>query len=274
MSIDLAAARKAYARDGVVFLPRALDAKAMAQALAAYEWSLANPGPGATRFAQATDSTFYNDLYNPRCLEGYRPMLEASPIPALLTGLWGVGEVWFMYEQVFLKEGGETRRTPWHQDSAYLAIAGDHLAVAWICFDAQSAADSLEFVRGSHRGVLYNGSRFELGDDTAPINPTSPLPRLPDIEATRGDWDIVSWPVEPGDLIVFHPATLHGGAPTHPGKRRRTLTLRFFGADAVYDQRPGYAGPRVSGFHDRMRQGDAFRDPSFLQLLPHAAVAA
>jgi ectoine hydroxylase-related dioxygenase (phytanoyl-CoA dioxygenase family) len=146
--------------------------------------------------------------------------------------------------------------------------------VAWICFDAQSAADSLEFVRGSHRGVLYNGSRFELGDDTAPINPTSPLPRLPDIEATRGDWDIVSWPVEPGDLIVFHPATLHGGAPTHPGKRRRTLTLRFFGADAVYDQRPGYAGPRVSGFHDRMRQGDAFRDPSFLQLLPHAAVAA
>jgi ectoine hydroxylase-related dioxygenase (phytanoyl-CoA dioxygenase family) len=264
MPIDLATARETYARDGVVLIPGALDARAMAGALAAYEWSLANPGPGATRFAQATDSTFYNDLYNPRCLEGYRPMLEASPVPAIVAGLWDAEEVWFMYEQVFLKEGGETRRTPWHQDSSYLAIAGDHLAVAWISFDAQTAQDSLEFVRGSHRRVLYNGSRFELGDDTAPINPASPLPRLPDIEAVRADWDIVSWPVQPGDLIVFHPATLHGGAATHPGKRRRTLTLRFFGTDAVYDERPGGAGPRVSGFHDRMRQGD----PSFPRLLP------
>ena len=268
MPLDLAAARETYRRDGVVHLPAALDAAALAGALAAYDWSLANPGPGATRFAQATDATFFNDLYNPRCLEGYLPMLQASPIPAIVADLWDAPDVWFMYEQVFLKEGGETRRTPWHQDSAYLTVAGEHLAVAWICFDAQDAAGSLEFVRGSHRGVLYNGSRFELGDDTAPINPTSPLPRLPDIESHRDDWDIVAWPVEPGDLIVFHPATLHGGAPTYPGGRRRTLTLRFFGTDAVYDERPGRAGPTVSGFHRRLRQGDAFRDPSFLQLLP------
>src|SRR5580700_2457391 len=166
MSLDLAAACEAYARDGAVLIPGALDAKALAQAQAAYDWSLANPGPGATRFAQSTDSTFLNDLYNPRCLEGYRPMLEASPIPAIVAGLWDAPDVWFMYEQVFLKEGGETRRTPWHQDSAYLAIAGAHLAVAWICFDAQPTEGSLEFVRGSHQGVLYNGSRFELGDDT------------------------------------------------------------------------------------------------------------
>jgi ectoine hydroxylase-related dioxygenase (phytanoyl-CoA dioxygenase family) len=268
MTFELAAAREAYARDGVVLLPGALDDQAMAGALAAYDWSLANPGPGATRFAQATDSTFYNDLYNPRCLEGYRAMLEASPIPAMMAGLWDAPDVWFMYEQVFLKEGGETRRTPWHQDSAYLSIAGDHLAVAWICFDAQPVERSLEFVRGSHRGRLYNGSRFELGDDTAPINPSSPLPRLPDIEADRADWDIAAWAIEPGDLIVFHPATLHGGAPTHPGSRRRTLTLRFFGSDAIYDERPGRVGPRVDGFHQRLCQGDPFRDPSFLRLLP------
>ena len=268
MSLDLARARTDYARDGVVLLPGALDDRALAEALAAYDWSLANPGPAASKFAQVTDSTFYQDLYNPHCLDGYRPMLRASPIPAIVASLWDAPDVWFMYEQVFLKEGGETRRTPWHQDSSYLAVAGANLAVAWICFDAQTKADSLEFVRGSHKGQLYNGSRFELGDDTAPTHPGSPLPRLPDIEATRGDWDIVSWAVEPGDLIVFHPATLHGGAPTHPGKRRRTLTLRFFGTDAVYDERPGGAGPRVSGFHQRLRQGDPFRDPSFLQLRP------
>jgi hypothetical protein len=61
---------------------------------------------------------------------------------------------------------------------------------------------------------------------------------------------------------------LHGGAPTHAGQRRRTLTLRFFGDDAVYDQRPGPAGPRMDGFHKGLKTGDAFRHPSFLKLNP------
>jgi ectoine hydroxylase-related dioxygenase (phytanoyl-CoA dioxygenase family) len=262
----VSALAEAYARDGVVHVPGALDAEALAEAEAAYDWSLAHPGPLASNIRQATETTFYQDLYNPDCLTGYRDMLVRSPIPALAAELWGAGPVWFMYEQVFLKEGGETRRTPWHQDSSYLAVAGEHLAVAWITFDPVAKEDALEFVKGSHRGRLYNGSRFELGDDTAPTHPTSPLPRLPDIEADRGAWDIVSWAVQPGDLIVFHPKMLHGGAATHAGGRRRTLTLRFFGEDAVYDPREGGAGPRLSGFHDRMAAGDRFRDPRFLQL--------
>jgi ectoine hydroxylase-related dioxygenase (phytanoyl-CoA dioxygenase family) len=262
----LSALAEAYARDGAVHIPGALDAAALAAARAAYDWSLANPGPLASNIRQATDTTFYQDLYNPGCMSAYRAMLEGSPIPAIVADLWGSRPVWFMYEQVFLKEGGLTRRTPWHQDSSYLAVAGDDLAVAWITFDRVAKADSLEFVKGSHRGRLYNGSRFELGDDTAPTHPNSSLPRLPDIEAERAAWDIVSWAVEPGDLIVFHPKTLHGGAATRPGAIRRTLTLRFFGEDAVYDPREGGAGPRVSGFHDRMRAGESFRDPSFLQL--------
>ena len=262
----MTALAEAYARDGVVHIPGALDAKALAEAQAAYDWSLAHPGPLASNIRQATDATFYQDLYNPDCLAGYRTMLEASPIPALVADLWDGGDVWFMYEQVFLKEGGEARRTPWHQDSSYLAVAGEHLAVAWITFDPCAKEDSLEFVAGSHRGRLYNGSRFDLDDDTAPTHPNASLPRLPDIEATRDQWDIVSWPVEPGDLVIFHPKTLHGGAPTHPGARRRKLTLRFFGGDAVYDPREGGAGPRVKGFHERMAAGEPFRDPGFLKL--------
>ena len=262
----MSALGEAYARDGVVHIPRALDAQALAAAKAAYDWSLANPGPLGGKIRQKTDATFYQDLYNPDCLTGYREMLLASPITAIVADLWGSDPVWFMYEQVFLKEGGDARRTPWHQDSSYLAVDGEDLAVAWITFDKVAKQDSLEFVKGSHKGRLYNGSRFELGDDTAPLHPTSALPRLPDIEAERGAWDIVSWAVEPGDLIVFHPAMLHGGAPTHPGQRRRTLTLRYFGEGAVYDPREGGAGPRVSNFHDRMKAGDPFRHESFLQV--------
>jgi ectoine hydroxylase-related dioxygenase (phytanoyl-CoA dioxygenase family) len=95
---------------------------------------------------------------------------------------------------------------------------------------------------------------------------TASLPVLPDIEADRDGWEIVSFAVEPGDVVIFHPKVLHGGAPTHPGTRRRTLTLRFFGEDAVYEPREGGAGPRVAGFHERMTAGQAFRHPSFLKL--------
>jgi len=263
----MSALGEAYARDGVVHIPGALDAQALVDAEAAWSWSLANPGPLSSRIpTKASDATFYQDLYNPEVLTGYQRMLETSPVPRIVADLWGGRDCWFMYEQVFLKEGGEARRTPWHQDSSYLAIAGEHLAVAWITFDAVSKEDSLEFVRGSHKGRLYNGSRFDRNYDTLPTHPNSSLPRLPDIEADRAQWDIVSWAVEPGDLIVFHPAMLHGGAPTHPGQRRRTLTLRFFGEQAVYDPREGGAGPRLTNFHDRLQAGDPFRDERFLKL--------
>ena len=152
-------------------------------------------------------------------------------------------------------------------------MMGSQLVACWISLDPLPKEHCLEFVRGSHRGVLYNGSRFAIDDDTAPTHPNSSAPRLPDIEADRGAWDIVSWGVEPGDVVVFHPAMLHGGAATRPGQRRRTLTLRFFGERSVYDRREGGAGPVVRGFHERMSQGAPFRDPSFLKLAPRGAQA-
>jgi ectoine hydroxylase-related dioxygenase (phytanoyl-CoA dioxygenase family) len=273
-TIDWADARERFARDGVVFLPQVLDAGQLAAALEAWRWSLDHPARGG-KVPQATDSTFYQDLYNPRVLEGYRAMLEASPIPEICARLWGTDTVWFMYEQVFLKEGGETRRTPWHQDASYLPVGGLDTAVAWITFDPLAKADSLEFVPGSHRGALYNASSFALGDDTAPLFPDADLPRLPDIEADRGAWEIVSWPVTPGDLIVFDLATLHGGAATHAGQRRRTLTLRFFGERAVYAPKAGRTGlPTTPGLGGRLKPGEPFRDEAFLKLRPTVSASS
>ena len=267
MSADLTALRRAYADDGVVLLPGALPPAAVAEAKAAWDWSLAHPGPGASRVKQTSDATFYQDLFNPDCLTGYRAMLEASPLPAQLAALLDSPDLWFFYEQVFLKEGGETRRTPWHQDSSYLSVGGEHLAVAWITFEPMAAADSLEFVKGSHRGPLYNTSRFDLDDETTPISAKSSLPPLPDIEAARDQYDIVSFATQPGDVVVFHPRMLHGGAKTGPGQRRSTLTLRFFGTNAVYERRDTFGGERAGGRQAHLATGDLFRDPAYLKLV-------
>lgn len=276
---EIESMRERFAADGVVCLRNVVDAPALAAALAAFEWSLANPGHAANQFqgTAAAPDRFYQDLLNPNALAGYRRMLLDSPAADLVAALWGAPDVWFLYEQVFLKDGGESRRTPWHQDSSYLPIDGKQLAVMWISFDPVAREDSLEFVRGSHRGVLYNGSSFDPADDTAPLYAGDTMPRLPNIEADRARWDIVSFGVEPGDAIVFHPAMLHGGAPTHRGKSRRTLSLRFFGADAIFAMRPGMeswssgAGEPRSVFQAmarKLKPGDPFRHPAFLKLRP------
>ena len=111
----------------------------------------------------------------------------------------------YLGEQLFLKEGGRSRRTPWHQDTSYLRMKGTQLVACWISLDPLPREHCLEFgVRGSHRGVLHNGSAFADDDETAPLYKHSPLPRLPDIQARRDEFDIVSWDVTPGDIIVFH----------------------------------------------------------------------
>ncbi len=257
--------------EGVVYLPQILDVATLEKASALFDWSIAHPTPSACRFYESETGNFYQDLCHPEAARTYREFLSYSSIADLVAALWKSPEVWFLYEQIFLKEGPAMRRTPWHQDSPYLALEGEQIAVLWINFDAVSKENSLEFVRGSHRGTLYDGSAFDAQDDTTPIYAHG-LPRLPDIEADRAAWDIVSWAITPGDVVVFHPSMLHGGAPTAEGVRRRTLSLRFFGEDARYATRPDPApAPLVAGLHDTLRAGDPFRHPAFPKLRPRPA---
>lgn len=261
-----------YQADGAIHLPGVIDSATLAHLERGFNWNLANPTPSACRFYEGEGAEFYQDLCHPQAAHEYREVLEQSVVADIVAALWGSSDVWFLYEQVFLKQGdAASRRTPWHQDTPYLALDGEELAVMWISFDPVPREQSLEFVRGSHRGELYNGSAFDADDDTAPIYADG-LPRLPDIERDRASWDIIGWAVAPGDVVVFHPSTLHGGGATAAGARRRTLSLRFFGADAVYAERPAEApAPLTAGLHDCLSPGMPFRHPAFPRLRPTPA---
>ncbi|MBT3428759.1 MAG: phytanoyl-CoA dioxygenase [Gammaproteobacteria bacterium] len=241
---------ESFQREGVVFQSQVLDNDAMTFARKAYEWSLTNPGKGATRLIPGTPGTFYGDLANPRCFDAYSDVNTRTVIPQLVTALWGKPDIWFMYEQIFKKTGGShgrpARRTPWHQDLPYLPVEGNDLAVVWISFEPLNKNESLELVRGSHLRTLYDGSKFDPRDDTEPLYGTGELPRLPDIEKNRKDYDIVSFAIEPGDVVIFHPKMLHGGAPTSSGNTRCTLSLRYFGDDARVAWRPNDTMERIA----------------------------
>ncbi len=162
-----------YRRDGVVYVPGCLDGGALAALRVIYEAGLAAPSSSAARFYPETGATFFQGLANtPRWTE-WTAAIRASAIPDLLATLWSCEDIWSYYEQVFLKESGKTRRTPWHQDSSYLPVVGEQVANVWVPSDSIASQDALQFVPGSRRGVTYSPSAFaaEAEDDTAPIDP-------------------------------------------------------------------------------------------------------
>jgi hypothetical protein len=234
---EVEALRRQLEEDGAAVLRGAFSAPEMALVDAAFQWMADHPGPGAEKRYAHEPATFYESTgYAPR-EPAFAALFEQTPIVDMIRALYRGGPIWYLGEQMFWKYGGHARRTPWHQDLSYLPFTGDSVIGVWISLGDLPREACLEFVRGSHRGVLYNGASYlDLADDTHPLYPDSDMPRLPNIQADRGAWDILSWDLRRGDLIFFHLGTLHGGGGTTPGLERRSLTLRFFGADAVWTQ--------------------------------------
>lgn len=231
---------RTFRQDGVVHIPGVLPPEEVALVQHAFDWKLDHAGAWGIDLYAGSGARFFQAKGDSSAEPAFHAMLQQTRIAEVVAALFEDGPVWYFEEQLFFKEGGAqaARRTPWHQDSSYQPMSGDKSVVVWIGLDALSRDDALEVVRGSHRGTIYNASKFDPGDDTAPFFEGNGLPRLPDIEAERDRWDIVGWPSRPGDLLIFHPSALHGGGGMPPGGRRRSLTLRFVGDDAFKTELP------------------------------------
>ena len=193
-----------------------------------------------------------------------------------MASLWDSENVWFLGEELFIKSGGKAGRSPWHQDTSYMPANGPHLLNIWISFEGIPKENSLEIVRGSHLSTQYDGTSYlDPSDPTAPVWGEDYFPRLPDIEAERKNdptsWDVISCDVEPGDALVFHSGSLHGGAPVTPAcPTRHTLVLRFFGDKLFYRPLPdkkGNFGADASALNDpSLTPGDPYRSSYYAQL--------
>jgi len=255
-----------FREDGVVHLPQLLHPEWLELISRGIERNLRNPGPYGRRLYADTPREHYLDYLNYDAVPEYQNLLAESPIVDVVAEVLGTERLWLFFEQLWIKEPGADRRTPWHQDATYWITGGEQVAGFWITLDPLGAEESLEFVRGSHLGPLYGGTQLDHApdDDTAPLY--DEWPRLPDIQADRAAWDIVSFPNQPGDVVMFHPATLHGGGAGSGG--RRTLSLRFFGDDVVYAPRPGRPSPSFPGVALTLEPGAPLRSWWFPQVRP------
>lgn len=236
----LASYREAYARDGVVLVPSVLDDAEMALAREMFEWSRAHPGQssGAVTLGGPGQDVFI-DTHSRDSRAFYLAMLARSAMPAICAAVLGVDRLWYLGEQIFIKRGEEgSRPTPWHQDSD-LAIDPTGAIGLWMAFEPLDRAHGLEFVRGSHRGPELNPIASVDAEGPHFLYPkaTHMVP-FPDIEADRSAFDIVAWDYRPGDVILFHTLTIHGGATVPPGGERNTLCVRFVDETVRYQPRP------------------------------------
>ena len=138
----------------------------------------------------------------------------------------------------------------------------------WIAIQPLAKEETLEFVAGSHLGPIYDHLPVRVDAMADARSPTG-VPKLPDIERARDKWPIVSHASQPGDVLIFHPQILHGGAGMREGGTRRSLSLRFFGDRARYVEREAGHDPQFPGVSEVLRHGDLLRHPWFPQVFPH-----
>ena len=68
-------------------------------------------------------------------------------------------------------------------------------------------------------------------------------PRWTLLEALRDELDILGWEMEPGDAVAFNFRTLHGAPANASPNRRRVISMRWVGDDAVFAKRLGTTSP-------------------------------
>ena len=145
----------------------------------------------------------------------------------------GSQQVRFFYDQMFVKEPGTDASTPWHQDLSFWPISGEQICSFWIPCDPVNRENSgLLYVKGSHKWP----QRFKaISPDYVAAIIDERMDDIPDINAHPERYELLDWDMEPGDILMFHPLTLHGSYGNQSRtRRRRALALRWVGDDVVY----------------------------------------
>ncbi len=190
-----------------------------------------------------------------------------SPAGRLVAETMASARAAFFKDQHFVKEPGSSAPTPWHHDLPYWCVDGDQVCSLWLALDVVTEENGrVEYIRGSHRWPdLYQPEDFS--GEGGRRNPA--LAKVPDIQARRGDYDIVSFDLEPGDCAIFHGRTLHGAmGSTHSLRRRRGFSTRWLGDDVVY--RPDRPGSSQMAKDPGLAPGAPVGGPVFPQVWPRS----
>lgn len=257
--------RAVYQQDGVIFLPAVFDLEWIELLAAGIKRNLEDP---TLRYkdlsAREASGRYLTGMWNWFHIPEFKEFAYHSPAGPIAAQLMLSKLAIFLEDNWFVKEPGAVGRTPWHQDEPYYHTLGPFCSV-WLPLDPVDPENGIEFIRGSHRwGKLFMPTNFEdLSARDCPREVGGIMYELlPDIDASRASYDIVSWHLEPGDCLVFDARTVHG-APGNSQDRNisRRMSTRWAHERTVYFDKE-YSWTSFVSDHG-LRTGDLLRGDKF-----------
>lgn len=228
MPTDLKEAAADYQRDGAVALRGVLSPEWVAQMRAAIDGY--------------DPEDRWNTVWMSRRSNEFAAFVRESGLAELAGGILAASRIRFFYDQLFVKEAGRSDPTPLHQDLPYWPIAGERVLSVWVPFDSVRAENSVvQYLRGSHLwGQMYEPASFVPGRERS-TQETGEYERIEDPAGLVRKSEVLCWELEPGDVLVHHPLTLHFSTPNLvPGATRRAIALRYAAEGTSFLARPGH----------------------------------
>lgn len=228
--------------------------------------AMAEPGPNAQSYGDG--SGFFADLFMWPRHPTLEEFLTSGPLGHLAATVGGQPGARLFYDYLLVKEPGAANPTPWHQDLPYWPIDyadADKVVSTWVAIDHTTLENGgVEYIAGSHRwNKLFVPTSFSSESRFGEID----LEPIPDFEAERGEHRIVSFDLEPGDVVLHHPATVHGApANLSSERRRRGLAVRWLTGDVHYEPREGSSAvinTYVDGLAQTIGSGDVLGGQGF-----------
>jgi ectoine hydroxylase-related dioxygenase (phytanoyl-CoA dioxygenase family) len=243
MALDIDGIAANYQRDGAAVIRGAIGSQWVRRMQDAVERVIAGPGSAAVEYTPSGKSRrFIGDFFMWMRDADFAALAIDSPLPILAGQIMKASEIRLFYDQLLVKEPQTGERTPWHQDLPYWPLRGADVLSMWVALDTVTqATGAVRYARGSHRsGALYAPTAFGKDSGFGALYARMGLPPFPDDAAVEQNYEMLSWDAEPGDIIIHHPLVFHSaGGNASRDVRRRAVSIRYMGNDALFDDRPG-----------------------------------
>ena len=233
-----------FRTNGVVKVPEAVDPSWIPELLAVADGQLTKPSKWVNDVnAAASENRLFTDRYLWRHNDVIHRFVHDSGCARLAAQAMGSNSARFYFDHLLIKKVNTPTITPWHQDAPYWPFRGKQIASIWLALTPVTVEGSgMEFIRGSHFDDIYYLPEVFGGADNKSgqwANEQQGV-AVPDIDANREDYDIVSFDMAPGDALIFSAWILHGARGNSSSTQDRVaLSTRWLGDDVLWDPREG-----------------------------------
>ena len=171
---------------------------------------------------------FYAGSNRPDIHSKFLEICKLTPLLDIVDQLIG-RDIIVWGSRIFSKAPQTGRATPWHQDGEYWPIRPLATATVWIAIDDSNENNGcLKILTGSNRAKMLLPHQSLSGKGAALDKEIEP--------ELIGSKDVVSVPLQPGQMVIFDVFTAHGASPNLSNQRRAGFAIRYMPGTSIFDR--------------------------------------